>query len=155
MAVAGSGSLGKRVDGAVEILSDGFPGDPATGRLSIDESKLDSFFELHAGLPCPVLDPASGRCELYEWRPVSCRTYGPPVLFGREKSPPCRLCFAGAPEEEIERCRIEPDRDDLEETILVRLGVVAGEDWETLIPFALARLYTVSFAETPTDLEDI
>ena len=32
-----------------------------------------------------------------------------------------------------------------EEEILARLGVVGGEEWETLIPFVLARMYTVTF----------
>ena len=84
------------------------------------------------------IDPSTGRCDLYDWRPVSCRTYGPPARFGKEDAPPCRLCFRGAAPGVIERCRIEPDREGLEETILRGLGVRGGEDWETLIAFALA-----------------
>jgi Fe-S-cluster containining protein len=148
MSAAGSESLGNRVMESVELLSNGYPGDAASGRLTGDDRALDHFFEQHAGLPCPVLDPESGLCELYDWRPVSCRLYGPPVLFGREKSPPCRLCFVGVPGVEVERCRMEPDREGLEQEILAGLGVAAGEYWETLIPFALARMYTVSFNDS-------
>src|SRR4051812_14579993 len=31
--------------------------------------------------PCPVLDPDTGMCDLYEWRPLTCRTFGPPLHF--------------------------------------------------------------------------
>ena len=82
---------------------------------------------------CPALDPSTGFCDLYAWRPVSCRTYGPPVLFGEVREPPCALCFVGAPREEIERCRIEPDRDDLEAVLL------DGDELETTVACALAH----------------
>ncbi len=35
--------------------------------------------------PCPLLAPESGRCNLYESRPIICRTHGLPVLY-REHS---------------------------------------------------------------------
>jgi Fe-S-cluster containining protein len=137
MAAVGAGDIARRAEAAVRILAPGFPGEPATGRLLADENRLDEFFELHRALPCPALDPATGRCELYEWRPVSCRAYGPPACFGREDSPPCPLCFRGSSRETIESCRMRPDREGLEETILAGMGVAPGEDWETLIAFAL------------------
>jgi hypothetical protein len=49
---------------------------------------------------------------------------------------------------------MEPDREGREEAILAGLGVAAGEEWETLIPFALARMYTVSFDDSATDRDD-
>jgi len=128
-----------RAERAVHDFEDGFPGDHAAGLLADDEAALDGFFERHRARPCPALDPASGRCELYEARPVSCRTYGPPVSFAGEPAPPCRLCFVGADSETIERCRFEPDPAGLEQRALAELGFTAGEDWETLIAFALAR----------------
>ena len=82
--------------------------------------------------PCPALDPSSGSCDLYAWRPVSCRTYGPPVLIGEVREPPCVLCFVGASTAEIERCRIEPDRDDLEGVLL------GGDESETTVASVLA-----------------
>ena len=127
-----------RARNAVAELEDGFPGDHAAGRLADDEAALDRFFERHAARACPALDTTSGRCELYEARPVSCRTYGPPVSFAGEPAPPCRLCFVGADPATIERCRFEPDPEGLEQRVLAKLGFTAGEDWETLIAFALA-----------------
>jgi len=125
---------------SAETLANGYPGDPVTGLLNAGEELLDRYFERHGDLACPALDPSSGRCDLHDWRPVSCRTYGPPVRFGPEEvAPPCRLCFQGATAGVVERCRMEPDRQGLEETILAGLGVREGEDWETLIAFALAR----------------
>jgi Fe-S-cluster containining protein len=123
---------------AVATLKDGFAGDFATGRLVHDQAVLDRCFERHRSLPCPALDSGSGRCELYAARPVACRTYGPPVRFGDVLVAPCRLCFRGADARTVARCRFEPDPEGLEQAILARLGVAPGEDWETLIAFALA-----------------
>lgn len=38
-----------------------------------EEAALQAFFA--RGLWCPFLAPASGRCGVYEWRPVTCRMY--------------------------------------------------------------------------------
>jgi len=128
----------RRAARAVEVLVDGFPGDATTGCLEQDESRLDRYFERHITLACPALDPETRTCDLHPWRPVSCRIYGPPVRFGKKTSPPCELCFRGAPPETVERCRIEPDPDGIEEAILARMGGAVGEDWATLIAYALA-----------------
>ena len=48
---------------------------------------------------------------------------------------------------------MEPDREGLEEEVLAGMGVVAGEEWETLIPFALARMYTVPFDDREEERE--
>ena len=117
-----------------------FPGDPATGRLSEDEAARERFFERHASEPCPALDPESGACDLYAARPLSCRSYGPPVRIANEKLPPCRLCFVGASAREVERCRVEIDPEGLEDRLLRRLlraGEPAGA--ETVVAFALDR----------------
>jgi Fe-S-cluster containining protein len=132
-----AGRIADRAREAALALADGYPGDPGDGTLVDDVDALDLFFERHGSLPCPVLDPESGRCELYEVRPVSCRTYGPPLRFLGEDAPPCPLCFDGAEGEVVERCRFEPDPRGLEGAILSKMGVPAGSDWETLIPFAL------------------
>jgi len=132
-------AIGERAREAVRQLSDGFPGEIETGRLRPEPEALDRFFERHARLACPALDPASGRCELYDWRPVACRTYGPPLRFAGIDAAHCPLCFRGAGEQEIERCRTEPDAGGLEQAMLATTGVPPGEEWETLIAFALAR----------------
>jgi Fe-S-cluster containining protein len=127
----------RRAESAAALLRPGFPGEAASGRLGDDERAMDLFFARHGELPCPALDPATGCCDLYAARPVSCRTYGPPARFGGRDVPPCDLCFRGADAATIEACRFEPDAQDLEQTLLAALGVVPGEDWETLVAFAL------------------
>jgi Fe-S-cluster containining protein len=134
---ARAAALLERARAAVSLLAESYPGDPAIGRLEAGAAQLDRFFQRHGSLACPVLDPGSGRCDLYAWRPVACRIYGPPARFGEQESPPCRLCFEGAPPEEIEACRMEPDREGLEQRVLAGMGVTGGDDWETLIPFPL------------------
>jgi Fe-S-cluster containining protein len=94
----------------------------------------DPYFAGHAGLPCPVLDPATGTCDLYAHRPLSCRTFGPPVRFGDSDLPPCRLCFQGAGADEIAACRVEPDPHGVEDRLVLRFQ---AED-ETLIAFAVS-----------------
>lgn len=131
----------RRAREAMAILRDDFPGDPDSGRLADDEAEIDRFFSRHAALPCHALDPATGRCDLYAYRPVTCRTFGPPARFGDEKAPPCDLCFTDADPEQIERCRIEPDCEGLEDAILSRLACEEGDggaEYETIIAFALA-----------------
>jgi Fe-S-cluster containining protein len=116
----------------IPLLRDGFPGDPRTGVLADDDESAEAFFTRHGSLPCPVLDPQTGRCELYAHRPLTCRTFGPPVQIGESALPPCRLCFQDAAPETVESCRVEPDPHGLEDRLLARLG-----DEETLIAFAV------------------
>lgn len=119
----------QRAEEQLPLLREGFPGDPETGVVTDDD---EAYFTHHGGLPCPVLDPQTGRCDLYAHRPLTCRTFGPPVRIGEEALPPCRLCFLGAGEETVEACRVELDPEGLEDRLLDRLG-----DEETLIAFGL------------------
>ena len=102
--------------------------------LAEEDEAAEAYFARHGALPCPALDPETGRCDLYAHRPLTCRTFGPPVKIGEAALPPCRLCFQGAFPETVEACRVEPDPHGIEDRILSRLG----EDVETLIAFALA-----------------
>jgi Fe-S-cluster containining protein len=128
----------ERARRTVAIFRPTFPGDPEAGSLGGDQGAEDRFFEAQAAVPCPVLDPATQNCELYEHRPLYCRTYGPPVTFGGENLPPCRLCFTTAPKEAIEAARAVPDRLGLERAILDRLKRDGGDDAETVIAYAVA-----------------
>ncbi|HET8948379.1 MAG TPA: hypothetical protein VFQ07_15470, partial [Candidatus Polarisedimenticolia bacterium] len=51
--------------------------------------------------------------------------------------PPCRLCFTTSEPQQIEACRIEPDRDGFERAILQRMKRDDGESRETLIAWAV------------------
>ena len=129
--------IAERARAAVARMRDDFPGDPDRGLLAGDEEAEDRFLERHSGLPCPVLDPGTQTCDLYAHRPVSCRTYGPPVRFNGQDLPPCRLCFTTAGPQAIEASRVEPDRDGLERAILQRMKRDDGEARETLVAWAV------------------
>jgi Fe-S-cluster containining protein len=126
----------RRAAEAWGALRDGFPGDFEAGRLDEDEARLDAFFAQHKRLACPALDPGSGRCELYEHRPIACRTYGPPLAFDGRRASHCPLCFDGADPEIVEACRWQPDPDGIEQRLLVEAGSSA---YHTLIAFALLQ----------------
>ncbi|MBV9508376.1 MAG: YkgJ family cysteine cluster protein [Acidobacteriia bacterium] len=91
--------------------------------------------------PCPALDPLSGFCDLYEARPVTCRTFGPAVRLGAEEGPigTCELCYRGASDEEIAACEVIVDPANLESELLSALAEKDGEG-ETIVAFALAGI---------------
>jgi Fe-S-cluster containining protein len=137
---AAAEAIRARAREARRALRRGFPGDAATGRLGEDEDARERFFERYAALPCPALDPRTGACQLYAARPLTCRSYGPPVRIGREDLPPCRLCFVSAKPAEVDGCRVSVDPHGLEDRLLRQLdaaGVKVAA--ETLIAYALAE----------------
>jgi Fe-S-cluster containining protein len=105
-------------------LRRGYPGDTLGRVLGEDAAGEDE--------PCPALDPETRTCDLYAWRPVTCRTFGPPVHFGGESLAICELCFQGATPEEVAACEVEIYPGNLEEQLL------AGDTSETIVAFALA-----------------
>ncbi len=128
----------RRAGASVRALRRGFPGDAATGRLDEDEAARERFFERLVTRPCPALDTATGACELFASRPLTCRSYGPPLREGQDDLPPCRLCFVGASARTIERSRVVIDPERLEDRLLRRMqrdGQPAIP--ETLVAFAL------------------
>lgn len=120
-------------------MAEAFPGDARTGELSGDEAAEEAFCERFASTPCPALDPGTGQCDLYASRPLSCRTFGPPVRIGGRPLDPCRLCFQGASATEVERCRVDPDPSGREASALLALGAEEGSRGETVVAFALCR----------------
>lgn len=135
-----SASILRRARQAVERLSVDFPGDSRRGVLDGgDEEAEEGYLDRHADLPCPALDPRDGTCELYAHRPLTCRSYGPPLTLGGGTLAPCRLCFLDAEPEEVEACRIDPDPEGLEDTVLDAVEREAEEPLggATLIAFAL------------------
>lgn len=75
----------------------------------------------HDDEACPVLDPETGTCDLYESRPVTCRTFGPAIRWGEGDVGACELNFVGASEEEIAACAVSIDAVGFEEEIFADL----------------------------------
>jgi Fe-S-cluster containining protein len=134
-----AGRVRERANAAARALAADFPGDARSGVLGEDEAARDAFFTRHAAMPCPVLDPETGFCELYAHRPVSCRTFGPPMRIEGEALPPCRLCFQGSPAEEIEACRVTLDCHDIEGPLTARVEEAVARSGETVIAMALGK----------------
>ena len=131
-------AIRRRARESVARLSRDFPGNRATGILDEGEEATERFSEFANDEPCPVLDPRTGLCELYESRPMTCRVFGPPVQ-SEEGLGVCELCFQGASEEEIAACEMKPDPGDMESVVLQQLEKNSGASGETIIAFCLAR----------------
>ncbi len=130
----------RRALDAVARLSEDYPGDPVSGVLDEDDTDEAArrWNDFGNAEPCPVLDPATGTCELYEFRPVMCRTFGPALKSDGDLGH-CELCFVGATEEEVIAAEMQPDPDNLEAALLEELQRTTGECGETIIAFALVR----------------
>jgi Fe-S-cluster containining protein len=87
--------------------------------------------------PCPALDPAAGTCDLYAFRPLTCRTFGPAVRWGGDALGVCELCFEGASDEEIAACVVDIDTEGLEDKLLDELAARTGARGQTLVALAL------------------
>jgi Fe-S-cluster containining protein len=115
-----------------------FPGDPQTGLLFDDADSEAAFEEFADDEVCPVLDPVSGTCDLYPWRPMTCRTFGPPVRSGPEHGlAVCELCYHGATRQQIAACEMVPDPDNLEEKLLQQMAKSGATTGNTIVAFAL------------------
>jgi Fe-S-cluster containining protein len=114
--------------------AEAFPGAVGTGILSKTPGSDAAFDEFANDEPCPALDPETLTCDLYAHRPMTCRVFGPPVRTEQGLGV-CELCFQGASEDEIERCELRPDPDDLESKLLNKLG--SPKNAETVVAFAL------------------
>ncbi len=132
----------------VEILSPHFPGDPGTGTL-VPEQAEDSVWETFADLPeadapCPVLDPDTGRCDLYAARPLTCRIFGPPVQ-NEGGIGICELCYVGASEADVLRGEMQLEHHALE-------AVLEGEcaSGETIIAWAVLPISATPLHRLPS-----
>jgi Fe-S-cluster containining protein len=113
-----------------------FPGDRDSGALGSSVEDQARFGDFADDAACPALDPATGRCDVYMWRPMTCRVFGPPVRSmdddGAEGVGHCELCFIGATHEQVAACEM-PVPHDLEAELLDEIGSSA----ETVVAFAL------------------
>jgi len=128
----------RRADESVSRLSSGFPGDPISGILDEGKRAAKRFENFANDELCPVLDPQTGHCDLYDSRPMTCRVFGPPVQ-SEDGLGVCELCFQGASEKEIAACELQADPDDLESKLLEQTEESIGVRGNTIIAFALTR----------------
>lgn len=116
-----------------------FPGDAVIGVLSGVEEEEEAFHDRAGDDPCPALDPQTGACDLYQWRPITCRTFGPAVRAAGDALGHCELCYQGAAPEQVEACQVDFDPDGVEAAILEELEQTTGARGQTLVAFALSR----------------
>ncbi|MFZ0340063.1 MAG: YkgJ family cysteine cluster protein [Terracidiphilus sp.] len=113
-----------------------FPGDRNTGALGNSPEDQARFEDFANDAACPALDPVTGRCDVYAWRPMTCRAFGPPVRAvdddGAEGLGHCELCFIDATSAQVTACEMAVPHD-LEAELLREVGA----DFETVVAFAL------------------
>jgi Fe-S-cluster containining protein len=114
-----------------------FPGDLRTGVLGNDDKAAANFEEFANFEPCPALDPTRGTCDLYQWRPITCRVFGPPVRSDGGLGV-CELCYHGASTAEIESCEMNLDEANPLQAELVAELEKSGNTGRTIVAFALA-----------------
>lgn len=112
-----------------------FPGDPCTGILEDSEEAQERFEGFADDEPCPALDPATGLCDVYAARPMTCRTFGPPMRTAEGGLGVCELCYHGASDKEIAACEVHVDPDRLESWLLKK----SGKRGETIVAWVLAE----------------
>jgi len=119
-------------------LTPDFPGNPRTGALDESDEAEERFAEFGNEEVCPVLDPETGLCELYEARPMSCRIFGPPVRSEGGLGA-CELCYQGATDEEIAACEMVVDTDGLESELVRKVEKAGGPRGRTIVTWALGK----------------
>ena len=125
----------RRAAAAVAEKASWFPSDGVSIFVNeVDESRFCAVF---ASAPCPALDPDTGGCTLYAWRPTVCRTYGPPIRMSGKDWPPCPLCFKAATPEEVEMARGQLDVDAIEQTMMETAEHHTGRRGMTTVAFAI------------------
>lgn len=133
--------LRTRVAAALLRLDPWFPGNLTTGILHDDHEAAILFEEYANDEVCPVLDPVTGTCDLYDHRPILCRTFGPPMRAegdnGEVNLGTCELCFIHASTEEIAAAELDPTIPDLEAQSNEAWNATHHATGETLVAYAL------------------
>ncbi len=130
-----------RARDSVRKLAAQFPGNVKTGVLDAQvfddgSEAAERFAELGNDEPCPVLDPETGLCELYDARPMTCRTFGPPVR-SEDGLGVCELCYHGATDEQIAACEMVVDPDELELALVQKVEKTGGPLGQTIVAFCV------------------
>ena len=137
-----------RVAASLTRLDPWFPGDRTTGILNEDHEAAILFEEFANDEPCPVLDLDHGTCDLYEDRPILCRTFGPPMRTAEDNLATCELCFIHATTEEIAACELDPTIPAQEETSNEAFNAAHNLHGQTLIAYALRSNNLISDNES-------
>jgi Fe-S-cluster containining protein len=128
----------QRAEASVAGQAAEFPGDPVTGILGESELDQDRFESFATDEPCPALDPATGACDLYAARPMTCRVFGPPVL-SEDGLGMCELCFVGASEAEILAAEMHLTHAPLEDALTEEAENAGAPRGQTIVAYALLR----------------
>jgi Fe-S-cluster containining protein len=126
-----------RVADSLTRLDPWFPGDLHTGILNEDYEAAILFEEFANDEPCPVLDLETGTCDLYEHRPILCRTFGPPMRTEEGNLATCELCYITATTEEIAACELDPTIPAQEKASNEAYNAAHELHGQTLIAYAL------------------
>ena len=129
--------INARVAASIARLDPWFPGDLSTGILAPDYEENILFEEFANDEPCPVLDLDHGTCDLYEHRPILCRTFGPPMRTEEDNLATCELCFIHASTEEIAAAELDPNIPIHEAASNDAFNAAHNLHGETLIAYAL------------------
>jgi Fe-S-cluster containining protein len=115
-----------------------FPGNSTTGALELDASgdPLDAFERFANHEPCPALDPEHGTCDLYAWRPQTCRVFGPPIAAA-EGYGVCELCFQAATPQEVAQAAITPPSEERSRTLDEAAVAAGATPGATIVAFVL------------------
>ncbi len=129
-----------RLHAAKHKLGPFFPGDTSTGVLTGTPDEIELFEEWAHAEPCPILDPDTQTCDLYEHRPILCRTFGPPILNDpddRESGVAiCELCFTEATEDEIAAAEMDSSFRALQERVEAEYEANNPGAGPTIVAFA-------------------
>lgn len=137
-----SSRIRTRTTKSVTRLAPLFPGDITTGILDEDYEDATLFADeskdaIGENEPCPVLDPATGTCDLYAARPIVCRTFGPPMRTLEGDLATCELCFIHASTEEIIAAELDPTIPAQEAASNEAFNIAHNTHGETIIAYAL------------------
>jgi Fe-S-cluster containining protein len=122
-----------------------FPGNPENGALGTSPEDQARFEDFANDAPCPALNLNTGRCDVYAWRPMTCRVFGPPIRAigddgaagsDTEGLGHCELCFIGATPEQVAACEM-PVPHELEFELVDQINSEIGSTAETIVAFAL------------------
>ena len=124
-----------RAEEIVRVSKKLFPGDADSGLLDPERTEVadDVYFTSVANVACPMLELPSGRCRIYEERPITCRTYG--LAWMREGEvvyPACSLNFVGEGDARQRETAIDLNRllsgDQEMAEVARRAGLPAGAE---------------------------